>query len=36
MKKKRMPIFVKLLIYVAAFAVAGYFFYMYKDILFGL
>ncbi len=29
-----MPLFLKLLIYVAAFAVAGYFFYIYKDTLF--
>ncbi len=31
---KRMPILVKMLIFVAIFAAIGYFFYMYKDILF--
>ena len=36
MKKnnKQMPIFVKMLIFIAVFALIGYFFYMYKDILF--
>ncbi len=34
MKNKRMPILVKMLIFIAVFAVLGYFFYIYKDILF--
>jgi hypothetical protein len=29
-----MPILVKMLIFIAVFAVLGYFFYIYKDILF--
>lgn len=36
MKNNRMPILVKMLIFIAVFAVIGYFFYMYKDILFGM
>ena len=36
MKNKRMPILVKMLIFIVVFAVLGYFFYIYKDILFGM
>lgn len=34
MKNKRMSILVKMLIFIVVFAVLGYFFYIYKDILF--
>ena len=36
MKNNRMPILVKLLIFVAVFAVIGYFFFQFKHILFGM
>lgn len=34
MKNKQLPVLVKLLIFVAIFAILGYLFFMYKDILF--
>jgi|GEM_PF-3661690 len=36
MKNNRMPILVKMLIFIVVFAVLGYFFHTYKDILFGM
>ncbi len=36
MKRKQMPILVKLLLFVLIFAVIGYLVYQYKDFLFGL
>lgn len=36
MKKKQIPIIVKLLIYIIVFALIGYAFYKYKNALFGI
>jgi hypothetical protein len=36
MKNNQMPIFIKMLIFIVVFAVIGYLFFTYKDILFGM